>query len=82
MRKQVLIWTLSSAIGLGPAIAPPSAFAGGPFPFATEYTQLLNYATLLHQYAQQIQMVTNTFHQYQQMLYNAKNLTQFPLTAV
>jgi P-type conjugative transfer protein TrbJ len=82
MRKQVLVWTLSSAIGLGPVIAPQPAFAGGPFPFATEYTQLLNYATLVHQYAQQIQMVTNTFHQYQQMLYNAKNLAQFPLTAV
>jgi P-type conjugative transfer protein TrbJ len=81
MRKQVLTWTLAAAIGVGPVLAPAPAIAG-PFPFATEYTQLLNYATLIHQYAQQIQMVTNTFHQYQQMLYNAKNLTSFPLTAV
>ena len=81
MRKQLLTWTLAASIGAGPILAPGPALAG-PFPFATEYTQLLNYATLIHQYAQQIQMVTNTFHQYQQMLYNAKNLTSFPLTAV
>ncbi len=81
MRKQVLVWTMAAAIGVGPILVPTPALAG-PVPFATEYTQLLNYATLIHQYAQQIQMVTNTFHQYQQMVYNAQNLTHFPMTSV
>jgi P-type conjugative transfer protein TrbJ len=81
MRNQILVWALVGAVGVGPMFVPAPVLAG-PFPFATEYTQLLNYATLLHQYAQQIQMVANTFNQYQQMLYNAKNLTHFPMTAV
>lgn len=81
MRKQVLAWTLPMTVGVGPILAPAPAVAG-PVPFATEYTQLLNYATLIHQYAQQIQMVANTFNQYQQMVYNAKNMKSFPLTAV
>jgi P-type conjugative transfer protein TrbJ len=80
MRKRVSIWTLVAGISLSPVLAPTPALAGGPF--ATEFTQLLNYATLIRQYAQQIQMVANTFHQYQQMVYNAKNLIHFPLTAV
>ncbi len=80
MRKQLLVWALAGLIAAGPILIPIPALAGGPF--ATEFTQLLNYATLIHQYAQQIQMVSNTFRQYQQMLYNSRNLTKFPLTSV
>jgi P-type conjugative transfer protein TrbJ len=76
-----MIWSVAVGIGMVPATAPTPAVAGGPFPFATEYTQLLNYATLIHQYAQQIQLVTNTLNQYRQMIYNARNLTRFPMTA-
>ena len=81
MRKQILVWGLVISTALSPALVPTPALAGAGL-FATEYTQLMNYATLIYQYAQQVQMVTNTFNQYQQMLYNARNLTHFPLTAV
>lgn len=81
MHRKITIWSLAISMGLAPAIVPTPVVAG-PLPFATEFTQLMNYATLIHQYAQQIQLVTNTFNQYQQMIYNARNLTRFPLTSV
>jgi P-type conjugative transfer protein TrbJ len=81
MRKQIVAWTAAFGIILGSAFGPAPALAGG-LPFATEWTQLLNYATLIRQYGQQIQLVMNTFNQLQQMINSAKNLTRFPLTNV
>ena len=51
MRKRIVIWLLAVTMSMGPVIVPERAAAGG-LPFATEFTQLLNYATLIHQYAQ------------------------------
>jgi P-type conjugative transfer protein TrbJ len=61
----------------------PSVKAGGiPVPFATELTQLLNYATLLKQLVQQIQSYQVQFQHLQQSLIDGQLLTQFQFTPV
>src|ERR1700727_1444033 len=48
-------------------LSPPSARAGVPGAFATEYTQLLNYAELVGQLEQQVTMVENQLTQISDM---------------
>jgi type IV secretion system protein TrbJ len=52
------------------SICPPPARAGGPLPFATEITQLLNHVELIDQYLRQVQMVANQLSQIQNMIRN------------
>jgi P-type conjugative transfer protein TrbJ len=49
------------------AISPSAAFAGVPGLFATEYTQLLNYAELIGQLEKQVSMVENQLTQISDM---------------
>jgi len=69
---------------LGMAIAgllfPTGAAHAGGGPFATEFTQLMNYATLIKQLQQQAQMYVTLFQQYQQMIAQGRNLAQHPFT--
>ena len=48
-------------------ICPPPAHAGVPGVFATEYTQLLNYAELVGQLEKQVSMVENQLTQISDM---------------
>src|SRR4051812_18253223 len=49
---------------------------------ATEWTQLLNYATLLRQLFQQIQMARTVFSQYRQMMLDGQNLMSHPFSPI
>src|SRR6201994_5218338 len=51
-------------------ICPPPANAGVPGVFATEYTQLLNYAELVGQLEKQVMMVENQLTQIADMTKN------------
>jgi hypothetical protein len=52
-----------------------AAGAGGPMPFATEVTQLLNNVVLLQQYAEQVRMVVAQLQELQQWAQNLKQLS-------
>ena len=54
---------------------PPSARAGVPGAFATEYTQLLNYAELVGQLEQQVTMVENQLTQIADMTTQGVTIT-------
>ena len=55
----VAIWALMASA----TAIPPEAYAGGVGLFATEYTQLLNYAELVGQLEKQVMMVENQMTQ-------------------
>src|SRR5580692_12237090 len=54
---------------------PTQAHAGGVGPFATEYTQLLNYAELVGQLEKQVLMVENQLTQIADMTKNGLPIT-------
>lgn len=54
---------------------PTEAHAGGVGPFATEYTQLLNYAELVGQLEKQVMMVENQMTQIADMARNGITIT-------
>src|SRR6201992_2359908 len=56
-------------------ICPPPARAGVPGLFATEYTQLLNYAELVGQLEKQVMMVENQLTQIADMTKNGIPIT-------
>src|SRR5580698_5580350 len=56
-------------------ICPAPAHAGVPAPFATEYTQLLNYAELVGQLEKQVMMVENQLRQIADMTQNGLPIT-------
>src|SRR5271168_3823740 len=56
-------------------ICPPPARAGVPGVFATEYTQLLNYAELVGQLEQQVTMVENQLTQIADMTKQGVTIT-------
>ena len=56
-------------------IGPPPAHAGVPTLFATEYTQLLNYAELVGQLEKQVMMVENQLTQIADMTKNGIPIT-------
>lgn len=64
--------TCALAVGLHPRTAES---AGGPMPFATEITQLMNNAVMLQQYAEQIRMVTAQLTELQRWATNLQNLS-------
>ena len=70
----------TSAIAIVALIAtataiPTEAHAGGVGPFATEYTQLLNYAELVGQLEKQVMMVENQMTQIADMARNGITIT-------
>src|ERR1700740_3645687 len=56
-------------------ISPPPAHAGVPGVFATEYTQLLNYAELVGQLEKQVLMVENQLTQIANMTKQGTTIT-------
>src|SRR5258708_11738692 len=56
-------------------IYPPPAHAGVPGVFATEYTQLLNYAELVGQLEKQVSMVENQLTQISDMTQHGLTIT-------
>jgi type IV secretion system protein TrbJ len=81
MRKHVTVGALSLGL-LIPVSMPEKAAAGVPLPFATEYTQLLNYAQLVGQLAKTAQQVQYMFHELQYVIQNSQNLGAHPFTAI
>ena len=75
MRRGLLLGLVIAGL-----LFPPGAANAGGGLFATEYTQLMNYATLIKQLQQQAQSYATLFQQYQQMVAQGQNLVQHPFT--
>ena len=63
------------AVAATGTLEAPKAYAGVPAPFATEYTQLLNYAELVGQLEKQVMMVENQLRQIADMTQNGLPIT-------
>lgn len=74
IRKTIL--AAAVVMALGATLHPrEAAGAGGPMPFATEITQLMNNAVMLQQYARQAQMVVAQLQELQQWATDLKRLS-------
>lgn len=80
MQRRDFLQRVGASLGLSLVPWKREAKAGGVF--ATEFTQLLNYAALALQLQQQINTYAATFSQWQQAVYEGRDLLLHPFTQI
>lgn len=83
MVNRSTILTTAVILALGVALHPREVRgAGGPAPFATEITQLMNNAVMLRQYAEQVRMVVAQLTELERWATNLQNMSPDRVTGI